>query len=273
MYCIYLHRNKINGKVYIGQTCQKPEYRWNGGEGYIESPYFYSAIKKYGWDNFEHIILEDKLTLDQANQKEIEYIEIYKSTDENFGYNIQKGGNSREVDERVKIKNRNHALELWEDPSHREYMSQKMKEKWQDPEYRKKQEEARKNKPHVISEAGRENISKARKLYISQHGTPTQGVGHTEEAKEKIREAKMGEKNPMYGKKHTEEEIQKIREKNSKAIQCIETGEIFPSRLAAAAWCGLKSATGISDCLKGKKKSAGKHPETGEKLHWKNIEE
>ena len=24
---IYMHRNKINNKVYIGQTTQKPEYR------------------------------------------------------------------------------------------------------------------------------------------------------------------------------------------------------------------------------------------------------
>lgn len=34
-YCIYIHINKINNKVYIGQTSQfPPSKRWLGGEGY-----------------------------------------------------------------------------------------------------------------------------------------------------------------------------------------------------------------------------------------------
>lgn len=44
-YTIYMHKNKINNKVYIGQTCQKPEYRWNNGNGYKTQTYFYSAIQ------------------------------------------------------------------------------------------------------------------------------------------------------------------------------------------------------------------------------------
>ena len=28
LYCIYMHKNKVNNKVYIGQTCQSPERRW-----------------------------------------------------------------------------------------------------------------------------------------------------------------------------------------------------------------------------------------------------
>ena len=53
MYIVYQHKNKINGKVYIGITMQDPERRWRHGEGYKSSPHFYAAIQKYGWDNFE----------------------------------------------------------------------------------------------------------------------------------------------------------------------------------------------------------------------------
>ena len=36
-YCIYMHKNTINGKVYVGQTCQKPEDRWGkDGRNYLK---------------------------------------------------------------------------------------------------------------------------------------------------------------------------------------------------------------------------------------------
>jgi len=39
MYCfIYMHKNKINNKVYIGYTTQKkPNDRWANGCGYKEN--------------------------------------------------------------------------------------------------------------------------------------------------------------------------------------------------------------------------------------------
>lgn len=49
-----------------------------------------NAINKYGWENFEHIILATGLTFEEANLKEKEYIEKFNSI--NNGYNIQSGG-------------------------------------------------------------------------------------------------------------------------------------------------------------------------------------
>lgn len=58
MFFIYMHRNKINKKVYIGITSREPHVRWGkNGNNYNRHKHFYSAIKKYGWDNFEHKIL------------------------------------------------------------------------------------------------------------------------------------------------------------------------------------------------------------------------
>lgn len=55
LYIVYAHVNKLNGKTYIGQTCQSPERRWRNGDGYKHNLYFRRAIDKYGWDNFIHL--------------------------------------------------------------------------------------------------------------------------------------------------------------------------------------------------------------------------
>ncbi len=92
---IYKHTNKINGKCYIGQTCRKNlNERWNNGKGY-NGTVFAKAIEKYGWDNFEHEIIEDNiLTQEEANEREQYWIEYYGSYGEN-GYNMTRGGDDR----------------------------------------------------------------------------------------------------------------------------------------------------------------------------------
>lgn len=103
MYCVYVHINKINNKIYIGQTCQELNKRWRkDGSGYIGCTKFYNAIKKYGWDNFEHIVIRDELTLDEANLLEEYLITQYHSTDDRYGYNIQAGGNNHTIPEETR---------------------------------------------------------------------------------------------------------------------------------------------------------------------------
>lgn len=91
-YCVYSHTNKINGKIYIGLTSMKPEERWANGKHYHKGTHFRNAIDKYGWDNFEHEIIEDNLTKKEAANSEIYYISLYNSTDRRYGYNMSSGG-------------------------------------------------------------------------------------------------------------------------------------------------------------------------------------
>lgn len=89
---VYVHVNKNNGKRYVGITSQKPEYRWNYGKAYTGNVYFSSAINKYGWDGFEHIVLHDCLSEEEAKEKEQEYISMWHTTNREYGYNITSGG-------------------------------------------------------------------------------------------------------------------------------------------------------------------------------------
>ena len=91
-YCVYIHTNLINDKKYVGVTCQKPEYRWNHGEGYKHSSHFYSAIKKYGWENFSHEIVADGLSENEAKEMEIELIAELDTMNRLYGYNSTIGG-------------------------------------------------------------------------------------------------------------------------------------------------------------------------------------
>ena len=90
-YTLYKHVTPSD-KIYIGITSQKPEERWNMGEGYKTQKYFYNAIKKYGWNNIQHIIIKENLNYNDACKLEKEFIKKYKSNKYNYGYNISSGG-------------------------------------------------------------------------------------------------------------------------------------------------------------------------------------
>lgn len=112
---------------------------------------------------------------------------------------------------------------------------------------------------------------------------PFYGRRHTEESKKKMHDAAVGlyigENNPMYGKHHTEETRNKMSQNHadfsnekhprSMAVYCIELNEIFWGATSAKKKYGISYST-ISACCRHKEGyiSAGKHPETKEKLHW-----
>lgn len=91
-YSVYMHTNKINGKKYVGITSIEPRKRWRNGWGYYSNTFFMSAIKKYGWDNFEHKVLFVDLDLETACAIEKDLIAKYKTCDRKYGYNRSTGG-------------------------------------------------------------------------------------------------------------------------------------------------------------------------------------
>lgn len=92
-YTVYMHISPSE-KVYIGITRRNPITRWGyNGNGY-KGQAFENAINKYGWNNIEHKILFTNLTKKEAEEKEIQLIKQYNSTDSRFGYNVQNGGSS-----------------------------------------------------------------------------------------------------------------------------------------------------------------------------------
>ena len=108
MKTIYLHRNKINNKVYIGQTIQDNlNHRWKNGKGYKENEHFTNAINKYGWDNFEHIVIARGLTEEEAKWTKIKLIREWDTTNPKYGYNENHKGNAQTEKAKKKISEAN----------------------------------------------------------------------------------------------------------------------------------------------------------------------
>ena len=64
-FTLYVHIAP-NGKQYFGITSRDVTRRWSDGEGYKNNNHFYNAIKKYGWANFQHIVISNSLSKELA---------------------------------------------------------------------------------------------------------------------------------------------------------------------------------------------------------------
>ena len=100
-FTVYKVVNLITRKVYIGQTIQKPQYRWtshkrDAARGRFPNSLFHNSIRKYGDANFEFTIVDQTATNShELNEKEIAYIRqfdccILDGADK--GYNTSRGG-------------------------------------------------------------------------------------------------------------------------------------------------------------------------------------
>ena len=272
-YKVYVHINKINGKRYYGITKQKVEKRWNYGYGYRGNDYFTKAINKYGWDNFEHIVIVRGLTEEEAKWLEIELIREWDTTNRGKGYNITKGGDSNPTDNeetRKKIGESNKGREVSEET--RRKMSESLKGKSLSEEHRKKISKAMKGR--TLSEEHRKKISKAMKGRKGKYH-PNYGKTLSKETRKKISEANKG-------REVSEETRRKISEANKgkqtgkdspRAIKiyCVELDNYFDTVEEAGKYVGC-SNTNISSVLRGKSKTAkGYHWLYADEVNEENI--
>lgn len=93
IYHIYGIYNRINSKIYIGQT--KQGYRKRFKQHLCpkdKSPLLNNAIKKYGKDAFSCELLDVAFTRQSANEKEKMWIAALRTYKKDNGYNLSMGG-------------------------------------------------------------------------------------------------------------------------------------------------------------------------------------
>jgi group I intron endonuclease len=93
---IYLIRNRVNGKVYVGQTHHKVKTRWKAHAGSRgKNTRLEDAIVEFGVEAFEVTTLTT-VPKDLLHSWEFHYIKVYDSANPEKGYNMSIG-NKRAV--------------------------------------------------------------------------------------------------------------------------------------------------------------------------------
>ena len=271
-YCVYMHISP-SGKKYIGITQQNPLKRWQKGNGYRNNPFFTNAIRKYGWDSFDHCIISENLEKEKACTLERYYIALYQTTDRKKGYNIGTGGEHGGTGSKRSKEQKKHFAEitakLWRDKEYREKILQSRKGYICTEEHRKNISRALKG--HTHSEETKEKIGyslKHSEKFHQNRKTWNKRKHYTDEQKEKYKSAwsytsdetknKIKDsvsklwKNENYRQHMKDAHI----DKGCKRIICVELNRIFNSLKEAEKETGVKYHC-ISKCCHGIQKTAG----------------
>lgn len=232
MAAIYKITNLINNKVYIGRATnflkRKNSHLCYLRKGNHSNSHLQASWDKYGEENFVFEVLEVCEKEDLGN-KEYEWVTLLKSTQTEFGYNIQivNGNETYEISDETRIK-----------------MSNSQKGRVTSEETRRKQSEARKGRVNSIET--RERISNSLK---------GKKANHSEEQKEASRKRAIAKKGNFKP-----EELEKMSLKASKPIiQYTVEGEFireFKSGLEAHKVTGINNAN-IAACANNKRRIAG----------------
>jgi len=245
IHSIYKITNIINNKIYIGSAIDTynrfSKHKSQLNKNKHHNSYLQNSWNKYGEQNFKFEIIEYITDKNKLIEREQYWIDLTKSSNREYGYNINPIANSQ--------------------------LGRKLSE-----ESRKKISD--KNKGRIVSEETRQKLSDCHKGEKSYR----YGKHLTDEEKENIRQFNLGK----HHSKETKEKISKsnIGKKknfkngnpNNKKVICLNTNIVYNSIFEASNNTKVNNGHIVS-CCKGYRKSAGKHPITGEKLVWMYYED
>jgi len=221
---IYLIRNKVNGKCYVGQTRQKKvESRWAVHSRPIEqnTSYIANAVRHHGWDSFETSIICE-IPNEELNVREILEIKERNTIAPN-GYNLKPGGDNHETHPFVRAR-----------------ISASNTGKKQRPEVIAKRTEANTGKKRTLETCIK--VAEARK-----------SRKHTEETIAKLK-----------GRKHTDEEKLRMKGSHVKKVdQYSKDGTFLKTydsitEAVKALNLNIKAGSSIIKCCKGVRKTGYK---------------
>ena len=248
---IYKIENQVNHKIYVGQSVdiyerwRQHKYSLHNGNHY--NTHLQGAWNKYGEESFEFCVIQE-CNKDELNSSEIEYIAYYKSYMPEFGYNLTFGGEGGAVTDEVR-KKLSIANIGKNNPMFGKYHTDETKKKISETKIGS--QNAMYGKRGVLSpNYGRKRTDEFRKLQSEAH----KGKKMSEETRAKQSVVKSGQNNPR-----------------SKAVYCPELDEYFWGAQEVQNKYGI-SRDGVAKCCKDKQKTAGKHPVTGENLHWLYVD-
>ena len=253
---IYKITNKINGKIYIGQTTRDLNERWNNHCFYKhkKKSAINEAIKVYGKENFFIEELAKAISYEELDKLEIDYIKNMNSLAPN-GYNLKTGGsNGYRYTAESRQRMREAKLGTFASEGTKQKMSEVHTARWKDQSLRDKKSQS--SKEVWKSEGYRKKISKSRKTYWSDLANRDVASRRAKAAlTPKLRQQVSDAVKDSHARPEVKAKFQASVERHKRSV--VDSNGTVYSSIKEAAEKNNISGSSIIKVIKGRYKSAG----------------